>query len=103
MTRRGRTNGSVESRLDALETDASADTTLTEVLWRDDRTGGLLDNDGEPADPDPNAHTIVFDEAVVAYREQAEAEGYDILGPAKDVPHDDVVRVAADSVSEEST
>lgn len=69
------------------------------MLWRDDRTGELLDSDGEPADPDPDAQTVIYDQTVVADRERAEKEGYDILGPTKDVPPGrDAVQVAADSL-----
>ena len=100
MTRRGRTGRSVEDRLDDLETDAAdSRPTRIQVLHRDDRTGDLLDSDGEPADPDPEACTIIYNETVVAAREIAEENGYDILGPAENVPPGrDAVRVAADSI-----
>ena len=99
MTRRGRTSRSVEDRLDNLEMTAAESTTRIEVLHRDDRTGELLDSDGEPADPDPEAFTIIYNETVVASRESAEENGYDILGPAENVPPGrDAVRVAADSI-----
>ena len=100
MTRRGRTSRSAEDRLAELEANAAdSRPTLIEVLSRDDRTGELLDSDGEPADPDPEACTIICNETVVATRERAEENGYDILGPAENVPPGrDAVRVAADSI-----
>ncbi|MFC7175352.1 hypothetical protein ACFQL0_21830 [Haloplanus litoreus] len=82
----------------ALETlDDDADGNRIQVLFRDDRTDGLVDGDGEPADPDPGADTIIVNESVVMSRERAEAEGREILGPAEGehVPDEnDVVRVA---------
>ena len=99
MTRRGRTSRSVEDRLDELEMNAAESATRVEVLSRDDRTGELLDSDGEPADPDPEACTIIYNETVVASRESAEENDYDILGPAENVPPGrDAARVAADSI-----
>ena len=99
MTRRGRTSRSVENRLDDLETNTADTAPRVEVFHRDDRTGELLDSDGEPADPDPEAFTIIYNETVVASRESAEENGYDILGPAENVPPGrDAVRVAADSI-----
>ena len=99
MTRRGRTSRSVEDRLDELETDAAESTTRIEVLHRDDRTGELLDSDGDPTEPDPEALVVIFNESVVASREQAEENGYDILGPAENVPPGrDAVRVAEGSI-----
>ena len=92
MTRRTRTSGSFENRLDALETPESESS--VEVLWRDDRTGALLDSDREPANPTPELRTIIFTETVVMSREQAEKNGCDILGPAENVPAGrDAVRV----------
>ena len=102
MTRQTRTSRSLDTRLDALETTATESESGIEVVWRDDRTGEFYDSDGERVESDPDALTIVVNETVVADREQAEAEGYDILGPAEDAPQDDVVRVAADSITEES-
>ena len=99
MTRRGRTSRSLEDRLDELETSAAESRARFEVLSRDDRTGELLDSDGEPADPDPEARTIISNDTVVATRERAEENGYDILGPAENVPPGrDAVRIAADSI-----
>ena len=99
MTRRSRTGRTLEDRLDTLETTTADSMSRIEVLQTDDRTGELLDSDGDPTDPDPGAFTVVFDGAVVTSREQAEKEGYDILGPAEDVPPGrDAVRVAEDSI-----
>ena len=95
-----RSHTDLERRLDELEANAAdSRPTRIQVLHRDDRTGDLLDSDGEPADPDPEACTIICDETVVATRESAEENGYDILGPAENVPPGrDAVRVAADSI-----
>ena len=95
-----RSHTDLERRLDELEANAAdSRPTRIQVLHRDDRTGDLLDSDGEPADPDPEACTIICDETVVASRERAEENGYDILGPAENVPPGrDAVQVAADSI-----
>ena len=95
-----RSHTDLERRLDELEANAAdSRPTRIQVLHRDDRTGDLLDSDGEPADPDPEACTIIYNETVVASRESAEENGYDILGPAENVPPGrDAVRVAADSI-----
>ena len=95
-----RSHADLERRLSALEANAAdSRPTRIEVLSRDDRTEELLDSDGEPADPDPEACTIICNETVVATRERAEENGYDILGPAENVPPGrDAVRVAADSI-----
>jgi hypothetical protein len=99
MTRRTRTSRSLDSRLDTLETNTAESAPLVEVVWRDDRTGELLDSDGKPTEPDPDALMIIFNETVIVDRERAEAEGYDILAPAEDVPPGrDAVRVAEDSI-----
>ena len=99
MTRRSRSTSGLDRRLTALETDTAESAPFVEVVWRDDRTGELLDCDGEPADPDPDALMFVINDTVVADRERAEKEGYDILGPAEDVPPGrDAVRVAEDSI-----
>ena len=95
-----RSHADLERRLSALESNAAdSRPTRIEVLSRDDRTEELLDSDGEPADPDPEACTIICNETVVATRERAEENGYDILGPAENVPPGrDAVRVAADNI-----
>ena len=99
MTRRGRTSRSVEDRLDELETTAADSATRVEVLHRDDRTGELLDSDGDSTEPDPEASTFILNRTVVASRERAKKKGYDILGPAENVPPGrDAVRVAEDSI-----
>ena len=99
MTRRGRTSRSVEERLDELETNVAKSPTRVEVLWRDDRTGELHDRDGDPTEPDSEALVVIFNESVVVSREQVEENGYDILGPAENVPPGrDAVRVAEGSI-----
>lgn len=67
----------------------------TLVANRDPRTGELTDGDGEPIEAGPEDVLIVIDEAVVMDREQAEAEGREILGPAESEtnPDADLVRV----------
>jgi hypothetical protein len=99
MTRRGRTSRSVEDRLDDLETNTADTAPRVEVFHRDDRTGELLDSDGDPTEPDPEASTFILNRTVVASRERAKKKGYDILGPAENVPPGrDAVRVAEDSI-----
>jgi hypothetical protein len=93
MTRRSKR--AVEDRLDALETDATTTPSHVEVVWRDERTGELVDRDGTPTEPDPEAFVVVIEELLVMGRERAEREGREILGPATDAPpENDAVRVA---------
>lgn len=78
-------------------TDGAAGGDMVQVLYREDRTGDLVDTDGEPAEPDPDALAIIINESVVMGRDRAEAEGREILGPAEGehIPaENDVVRVA---------
>jgi hypothetical protein len=92
MTRKSKRE--IERALEDLDDDA--DDGRIQVLFRDDRSGGLVDADGEPVDPDPEADTIIVDETVVMGRERAEAEGREILGPAEGehIPEEnDIVRV----------
>jgi hypothetical protein len=100
VTRRSRTNQSVERRLASLEAartdDDSAD--MVAVLWRDERTGDLVDRDGTPTDPDPDTLMVVINRSVVMPRERAEEQGREILGPATDTPaENDAVRVVGGS------
>lgn len=68
------------------------------VVWADERTGDLVDANGEPAAPDPDAHLLVIREHVVMSRERAEEQGREILGPAEDTPSgSDAVRVPGGS------
>jgi hypothetical protein len=53
------------------------------------------DGDGDPVDPDDlDGLTVAIREELVMFREQAEREGREILGPAEDAPAEDAVRVA---------
>jgi hypothetical protein len=69
------------------------------IVWETD--DGYVDGDGEPVpttdDGDPVGPSfgpvIIFKRSLVMRREQAEREGYEILGPAEDAPADDAVRV----------
>jgi len=66
----------------------------TAVVYRDDRTGHLVDEDGKPVEHDPDADLVVIiEDTLVMLREQAEREGREILGRAEDAPTD-AVRVA---------
>ena len=49
-------------------------------------------DDGEPVRPSWGP-VIIFKRSLVMFLEQAEREGYEILGPAEDAPADDAVRV----------
>jgi hypothetical protein len=83
----------------ALEDFNRAGADGVDVVWRDDVTGEIVDRDGEPTEPDPDAETvIVINDTVVMPRERAEEQGREILGPAE-VPREDIdaVRVASDS------
>lgn len=84
----------LHDRLDKLEDAFGFTNTSIAVVWRDQRTGELVDEDGEPTEPDPDADQVfLINDTVVMGRERAEREGHEILGPA-DVDQDDVVRVA---------
>jgi hypothetical protein len=100
VTRRSRTNQSVERRLATLEADrAAADPAdMVVTLWRDERTGELVDREGNPTEPDPDALMVVFNESVVMTRERAAEQGREILGPATGGPPErDLVRVPGGS------
>lgn len=62
MTRRSHSILNLAHRLDTLETDTVESPPLDEVGCRDDRTVELLNSDGEPAELDPDALTVRFDE-----------------------------------------
>lgn len=70
------------------------------IVWADPESGEWFESpglEGEPLDPDDVDPLLVWEEAVVMDRDRAKSEGYEILGPAKDVPNDrDVVRVRWD-------
>lgn len=96
-----RSKRELERALEELDSDATgSNADRIQVLYRNDRTGELLaERGGDPADPDPEADlTVVIEQSVVVSRDRAEAEGYEILGPAEDVPDGrDAVRVAWES------
>jgi hypothetical protein len=79
-----RSKRSVEDRLDELESEATAASTISVSIG------------GDPAEPDTDADLqININESVVMSRKRAEREGREILGPAEDAPpENDVVRVA---------
>lgn len=94
MTRKSKRE--LERVLDGLDgVEGPADVT---VVWEDERTGDLVDVNGDPADPDPDAHLIVIRESGVMSRERAEEQGREILGPAENAPPGrDAVRVPGGS------
>lgn len=58
MTRR--LSSDRKRRLDALEAEThERNTNPVQVLCRDDQTGNLVDGDGDPVEPDPNAETVI--------------------------------------------
>lgn len=69
-----------------------------DVVYRDDRTGALVDRAGEPTEPAPDADmVIIIDDIPVMSRARAEQAEREILGPVEDAPTDsDLVRVAED-------
>lgn len=90
MTRRSKRE--LERALDDL--DGSEGSAGALVVWKDERTGEFVDANGDPADPDPDAHLIVMREHVITSRKRAEEQGLEILGPAEDTPPErDLVRV----------
>lgn len=80
----------------ALENLSSTDGETFDVVFRRDWTDGYVDRDRELIEPNPDADTVVvINQRVVMMRERAEAEGYEILGPAENTPpENDAVRVA---------
>ena len=86
------TKHNVERRLNDLEADTRDDD--VDVLWRDERTGDLVDADGAPADHDPDAMSVIVTETVVMERERAEQDNRAILGPADTPGGGDIVEVA---------
>lgn len=104
MTRKSRRE--LERALEALDRPADGVGGMEIVtLFRDERTGDVVDRDGEPVDPDDgdtdDVAMFIIHESVVMLREDAEAEGREILGPAAGPsipPENDVVRVAPDGV-----
>ena len=68
------------------------------VVWEDERTGAIVDANGDPANPDPDARLIVIHESVVMSRERAEEQGREILGLVENAPPGrDAVRVPGGS------
>lgn len=95
MTRKSKRE--LERAIDDLTGDVTANVDAAlEVLYRDGRTGGLVDADGVPTEPDPGVEqTVVIDRFLAMPRERAKAEGREILGPVEAAPAgSDVVRVA---------
>lgn len=90
-----RSRREIARSLDGLDSNDTDDEVV--VVWRDERTGELVDEGGEPVDPDPDVFVIELTETVVMGRERAEEEGREILGPAKDAPQENVVRVSEES------
>ena len=62
MTRRSKRE--ISRALDDLD-GADAENSV-DVVWRDESTGELVDTDGNPTEPDPNADTVIeFRETIV--------------------------------------
>jgi hypothetical protein len=57
----------------------------------------LWPGDDRDADAVEDAGIVIDMSTCVMRREQAEREGYEILGPAEEVPADDAVRVVRES------
>ena len=74
-----------------------------DVCFRDEQTGEPVDEDGNPIERDPNVdHSVEITMALVLECLKAERRGYEILGPAKDVPEGRyVVRVVWDDAAQE--
>jgi hypothetical protein len=89
----------IERAVDDLDGGDGDDGGLS-VVYKDARTGEYYEDGdmaGEPVDPDALSGTavVIGRGAVVMFREQAEQEGREILGPAEDAPDEtDAVLVA---------
>lgn len=92
MTRKSKRE--IERAIEGVETEEGGQGRML-VAHRDPRTDELTDPDGEPVDAGPDDVLLVIDEAVVMRREQAEAQGREIIGPAESEtnPDADLVRV----------
>jgi len=88
MTRKSKRE--IERAVDDLDGGGEDDDSLRVVI---SKPGG----DSMPNPDGGEGFDVVIESSVcVMMREQAEREGYDILGPAEDVPADDAVRVEYD-------
>lgn len=76
----GPTERDIESRLTDLEADQGKDVA---VVFRDEQTDTLVDGDGEPTEPNPDADmVIVVSETIVEtpYSDDEDMEAGDTLG-----------------------
>jgi len=83
----------LREELRRMEARFGADDTDLLVAFEDPKTGELTDADGNPIDDSEAGPLVVIERGLVMFREQAEREGYEILGPAENAARDDVVRV----------
>lgn len=103
MTRK--TKRDLENDLEELngKTD-TGDENGMEIVWEHPVTGEyykdkeLTEGPVDPEDPDPIM--VIFQEGEVMYREQAEEEDREIIGPAEDAPGD-TVRVVPKRLTDE--
>lgn len=89
----------IERRLDDLETAATGELL---VVHEDPKTGEWYRGRGEDAvrvdevEAEAADQVVVIHDTLVMERSRAIEEGFEILGPAEDVPNDrDIVRVAS--------
>lgn len=90
MTRK--TKREIEREIAKMEPDHDPE---VGIAIKDPETGELYDTDGEPL-PDSADPAVVFGQAIVMRREDAEREDETILGPA-DTPADGFVLVEWDN------
>ena len=94
MSRRSRRE--LERAINDLAPDDTSDT--LQIVWWDEKTQQYVDKQRNPTESDPDAQTIVIKNTLVMEREQAIAEGREILGPAENTPPErDVVKVATEN------
>jgi len=96
MTRKSKRE--IERAVDSLDGGNDGTPSALNVVYRDASTGKCYADREmtEPADPDDgDGQTVTISRGLVMFREQAEREGREILGPAESTPDGvDAVRVA---------
>ena len=81
MTRKNKRD--LEKAVENLDTGSDDESGIL-VVYKHPKTGAYYDMDGDEIDPPDDSLLIVLSHTVVMEREKAEAEGNEILGPAKD-------------------